>query len=400
GSPAGQDPFRSSLTPDDRQQLAILMSVFGLPALRRLVGDPTRPFDDPKGQVFRPDPPALRYLDPLNRDEGFFTPRGFDTAEIDLTSCRASVNLRWEGEPPAPTKETFAQALSVENYIHVTDLGWDSFVQVVWKGFLFPLGHRASLVKVTQRRFLPKRENADGMDPTAYLIQRFFIICRRPMKTFPALNQPFGGRHFPAQTVEMVTTVTEDLSPDFDFIPVDQEWDELKSGNHDRLPIKPAAVAFWPQRVDKTDVIFQYKLNGDSRQVSSPLLFVDNVAAHSATTMRAIVEAYNNYPNQLRRTASHGGAERKYADTARGGETSFPTNAWRLAAEGRLASPDLPIDPVAVYTFDALMEGADQPPFYPVCKEADVIMASVDRLLGRAQGAITVSFYDGYLKDT
>ena len=41
----------------------------------------------------------------------------------------------------------------VEEWRHRAAVGQDHYVRVVYKGYLFPFGHRASLIKVTERKF-------------------------------------------------------------------------------------------------------------------------------------------------------------------------------------------------------------------------------------------------------
>src|SRR5437870_7235560 len=69
--------------------------------------------------------------------------------------------------------------LSVEEWRHRATTGRDNYVRVVYKGYLFPFGHRASLVKITERKFHP-----DKPGNIAYLRQRMFIIVREPEMAF------------------------------------------------------------------------------------------------------------------------------------------------------------------------------------------------------------------------
>ena len=47
--------------------------------------------------------------------------------------------------------------LTIEEWKHRAALGRDHEVKVVYAGFLLPFGHRASLVKITERKFAPGR---------------------------------------------------------------------------------------------------------------------------------------------------------------------------------------------------------------------------------------------------
>ncbi|HTE64137.1 MAG TPA: hypothetical protein VK631_27520, partial [Solirubrobacteraceae bacterium] len=68
---------------------------------------------------------------------------------------------------------------SLQQWKHRATMGRDHEVKVVYAGFLFPFGHKASLVKVTERKFTPGRPG----NP-AYLYQRMFIIVQEPTRTY------------------------------------------------------------------------------------------------------------------------------------------------------------------------------------------------------------------------
>lgn len=475
--------FIASLSAQDRAELVVLMTAYAMPALRRLLASKDGGgdlIDDPKGMVVRPKEP-LDFLSKETRkyevslpdgtkkeisvfQEGILLPQGYSEFDLTLSASKATLRSRWEGEPPAPLSSDpfFARALNIQGYIHRTVWGRDALVQVDYKGFLFPLGHRAALIKVSERQFLPAKANAEQIDPTAYLIQRYYIVCGRPSKSFPALGQPFKGREFPASAVDMVTLVTPEI------VPVDTSKEETLD-LHLGAPLpgtKPSCLSpgrseamavgrvFWPRtRPGKSDndsppnrygheIQFEYRIDGHPQALRSPLVFVDNTAAHDAATIKALVEYYEDlpYPTNLvtgdpnsipalgatglsakkfLRIASTGGVERKYAPALNSGETSFQTEYWVLGATGGVgvgvpASPPPPRtirqylgtlmgaqaeteEKSASFSMDALMEGADQPPFYPRVHRALIKMQPLDRLLGRPQGLIEVGYSNRYV---
>ena len=77
-----------------------------------------------------------------------FLPLPVNVKRLMLTSLGAWMNVRGAWEPPS--------MLSVEEWRHRGTMGRDHYVRVVYKGYLFPFGHRASLVKVTERKFHPQ----------------------------------------------------------------------------------------------------------------------------------------------------------------------------------------------------------------------------------------------------
>ena len=86
---------------------------------------------------------------------------------------------------PKTQRNTF----TVEQCKHSATMARDHYMRVVYKGYLLPFGHRASLVKATERRF----DSLNGKS-YAYLHQRMFVIVQKPRKDFPVLGQANGAR--------------------------------------------------------------------------------------------------------------------------------------------------------------------------------------------------------------
>ena len=79
-----------------------------------------------------------------------YTPTPADVNRLMLTSLGAWMNIRGFWDPDKGTD------LSVEEWKHRGTMGRDHYVKVVYKGYLYPFGHKASLVKVTERKFHPQ----------------------------------------------------------------------------------------------------------------------------------------------------------------------------------------------------------------------------------------------------
>lgn len=77
-----------------------------------------------------------------------FFPTPVDVKQFMMSSFGAWMNVRGAWEPP--------EGLSVEEWRHRGTMGRDHYVRVVYKGYLFPFGHRASLIKITERKFHPQ----------------------------------------------------------------------------------------------------------------------------------------------------------------------------------------------------------------------------------------------------
>lgn len=87
---------------------------------------------------------------------------------------------------------------------HSAVMGRDQKVVVTYHGALYPFGHAAVLVKVTERKFLP------GYEDTAWLWQRFFVVVKEPVKTYEGGDTALG-RALPFTSVRFKTLVTPTL---------------------------------------------------------------------------------------------------------------------------------------------------------------------------------------------
>ena len=68
---------------------------------------------------------------------------------------------------------------SLLQWRHRTWGGRDTHVRVVRKGYLFPFGHRASLITVNERKL-----STGAGTPGAYLRERIFLVIGQPIKNY------------------------------------------------------------------------------------------------------------------------------------------------------------------------------------------------------------------------
>ncbi|HEX7480627.1 MAG TPA: hypothetical protein VF331_22695, partial [Polyangiales bacterium] len=91
---------------------------------------------------------------------------------------------------------------TVSSWTHRMAMGRDNYVELHYSGILYPFGHQADLVKITERKFHPLAPHR------AFLWQRQFIVVREPVKSYP-----LGLRQLPFTEVHLKTLVTPDLGP-------------------------------------------------------------------------------------------------------------------------------------------------------------------------------------------
>jgi len=263
-------------------------------------------------------------------------PGGLVTAPVAARRLMLSALGAWldlAGDwPVAEIVPGVGQALSVSQWRHRATMGRDHFVRVVYEGFLYPFGHRAALIKITERKFV----RVDGVN-IAYLRQRMYILVREPERWFVTDApysvsglHPFFGEVLPVdhmspfQTVRIVTTVTPNL---------DQPSRALPDADNQSL--------FWPGWNGSPFGFQMRALDRDGRELhfQAPLLFIA-LDAHTETNLANINALYNANlsPWNGYRVLDLGGQPLAYAPSSDGkGATAFPAWTLRLGAVQRRA---------------------------------------------------------------
>ncbi|MCC8944248.1 hypothetical protein H8A97_03800 [Bradyrhizobium sp. Arg62] len=432
------EQFRASLDAYDRHELVILSSVPGLPVRGRRKEDGSltdlSQINIPAGFELRDAlPEKLGAGVALADRSAIYKPQPLDVSELTLTALGGTFDADTSFVPPASAKvvvpvsffqslvpealrkdlkdsrRNLFDALSIERWRHLAVLGRDIKVEVVYKGFLFPLGHRASLIKLTERRFYAA---PDGR-PTAFLIQRMFLRVGMPEKNYPAIGQPNGGRRWPVERLELLTRVTPDIVDPAAATVGSNNPTETMVANEGRIFLRAGStttspgLVFWPRTStrDGADIRFEMQIDQRGTRVRLPLIFVDNTAANDEEAMRRLAKYYNTIltgDQEWRRRMQHSGIKRRYAPETEPDNTSFETLSWLLEAEGQQRTlPKINCARQASFDnvdfdFPPLLQGADQPPFYPVMAEADVRIERVDRFAGGRVEPVTVKFDNEY----
>ena len=338
------------------------------------------PLTDPP----KPNPHLIRMsLDPLDRSMLVTAMSGFDESlkggadyhplsseakRLHLSSLGALLDA--EGTWPKTPEH-----IDLQQWRHVATLGRDQYVRVMYAGYLWPFGHAASLIKVSERKF----ESLDGQrtQRVALLRQRFFIAVREPVRTYSGANHAFQGRNFPFTRIELLTRVTPDLSePGAD----DSALQPAKSTTLYGGDLVPRML-FWPMvpaGAKLADVAFEIAatdISGLSTTFSMPLLFVGKLAEQKSS---AVCKSYNATPAFPRRRAGIGGAIVTYAppDPADKGDPKLPTRTITFAA--------------------ASLPDAIDPAVYPEIDVAECGIKPIQKLLGKHDFITEVAYPDFY----
>lgn len=406
--------FRATMDANDRHQLVITTSAHGLPVLgRRLFNGDIAPgasqFDPPPGYHLRGIAPET--LDGKKFDlSAIYRPPALSISELTLSALGGSLNLATDFVPPAPAqvlddKEksiNLFEALSLERWRQRTALGRDVLVEVVTKGFMFPTGHLASLVKITERRF---ESVTPGAPPTAFLIQRKFLRFRKLEKEFPAIGQPDHARRWCAHRMRLIKDKTPDLvDPEESQPSLTKESCNVAPTANGRVWIPGGTgLVFWPRTkaMEGGEVWFEMLIDKESSPVKLPLLFVDASAANDPVTMAEIVDYYNKCVP--RRFSSTPGLTRRLKRNRQSvvmaaehnpGDTSYETDWWDIGAEGGQST-----DGNRNYRRTSFMEGQDQPPFYPFIERARCRIGQIERFSGQGECWREVQYYPHYVSN-
>lgn len=181
----------------------------------------------------------------------------------------------------------------LEEWRHVATMGRDHYVRIVSRGFLFPYGHRASIVTVTERRFDTLQRAASS--PLAggwgaYLRQRRFLIVREPVKHYgasgdpeAAFGQPHAGRAWPFRSIRVRTLAT----PVLDSVATEDAF----AGIHETF-VPTVGGATFRFNLAGTD------LEGRTSEASVPVVFVPGEVALAAGGSGMLREAFNDLDEQ------------------------------------------------------------------------------------------------------
>lgn len=261
--------------------------------------------------------------------------------------------------------------LSIEEWKHLATMGRDHEVKVVYAGFLLPFGHRASLVKVTERKIY-----AGPGGRVAYAFQRMFIIVREPEKSFTTTTMLPGDIRadlaMPLKSVRILTRITPDLDPpvnlpggsSFLFVPF----------------VKNAPFQFKIVAVDRESNVVEFR---------APLTFMERprntgnaTTPHSSPLAQSLAQ-YNGL-DAYRREIPLNGQRLAYADSQAPDDTTLVTEA-------------LTFDAVALPGATSNPKTLDDPRFLPVLDHADAVVPAMSALAGAAT-PVSLVYPDAYKK--
>ena len=305
-----------------------------------------------------------------------YEPEPIDTSLLMLSALGGWLDSRGAWDPPG---------LSVEEWVHRASMARDHYVRVVYKGFLYPFGHRVSLVKVTERKFHspPGATTGNPQSPyagnIAYLRQRLFIVVRERERSFDgpeheALrskdNKASWQRQMPFASVRILTQNTPNL---------DQPAASDINGHDQQM--------FWPSVGGKP---FHFScvgidLDGSRIAFDMPMIFIDNMLACPRERRGDTLHP------QWERAEWHA-AEARVNYDSRLDLRSIPLRRQRVALAGSMKPGDTAVE-VETMVFSgeteaenaslrALSDNLNRPLFYPKVQEVRARVGALAKLGG------------------
>jgi hypothetical protein len=329
--PTDPGPFPAAMTPNDRDQIVILTS--GAAGYSVQTGGTLEPF------VPTPIHATRMFLSALG---GWLNSKG-----------------SWPTPPSYTVPGAPAQQLDLTEWVHRATEGRDHYVRIAYEGYLYPFGHRATLVKVSERKFLTSDVSPSVTSPSAYLMQHMYIVVREKEKVYPANSFQFSSREMPFYGNITIKTV---VTPDIDM-PA-----PLPGGGSNSFWINVGGKGF-PFHLAGAD------LAGATVDFLADLIFVSD----SETNLANVQSQYANSDDQRR--CSVKGQKVAYADPSEG-DTVLKTDGLFFTTE-----PDFSQNPAVSFA---------NAPFIPRLDKAQVSVPALEQLLGTTT-PVTIELFQPYL---
>ncbi|MBV9791420.1 MAG: hypothetical protein JOZ51_24705 [Chloroflexi bacterium] len=333
-NPNAQNPFPTTLEPDHRRQLVRLTSDWSLAE----------------------------------------QPRPLQVDQFMLTSQGAWMRTRGRWEPSA------AAGLTIQEWRHNATQGRDHYVRVVERGYIYPFGHRAVHITISERKIQTVPKPGGGTQTVAALRKRQYIVITEPNKRYEETSDAFkhAAREMPlSQGLRIATTVTPLLDS-----PSPQSQIGLTG-------------AFWV-RANGGDVPFHFvatDVEGQESEFSTALIFIPADKIGDTNVIKAVNTAYTFLPpgvpeSSARRAAHVPGQQIALAPSASSGaRAGTPGDGTSLTIERLLFNTAAPIK--------ALDGGLS---FLPNLERAAARVPAVEQLSGVAQ-SVNIKLFTEYLNN-
>lgn len=298
-----------------------------------------------------------------------FTPFPVPVNDLMLTTLGAYLDWHAFFDVPNP-QDTY---LNIIEWEHIATLGRDHYVKIVEEGYLFPFGHRAAVVKITERKF-------DNQTKAAVNRQRMFVVVLEKEVLYSAYDPKGDFIEFPFQAVRIETNQTPNIdNPETDETRLISVSSSAGTGRKVvRLPGSTGNTMFnFYINVGGKGFLFDLVATdkeGVEHPFRMPLAFMENRIARDKNLMEKVIAVYqgkeSNGYNKVYNEAGFCSQEIAYAESLVDGDTSFETEKIKFDAQ--------------IYPVD----GEGELKFHPKMKEASVFVKQIDELTGSRQATV------------
>jgi hypothetical protein len=291
-----------------------------------------------------------------------FTPFPVPVKKLMLTGLGSYLDWHAFFDVPTPIDNH----LNIIEWEHLATLGRDHYVKVVREGYLFPVGHRAALVKVTERKF-------DAGTKAAVNKMRMYIVILEKEVLYKRNDPANKFIKFPFQAIKIENDYTPNINK-----PVQIALDEIniqlmkvvKIGVD--CPQKPGRSSTYNFYINVNSKPFLFDITatdkeGNEHRIQMPLAFVENLTGRSKSMVEKMVANYN--PQKNLNEVPFNGQQVAYAECLVDGDTTFETK--KLSFGGQF--------------YPASDEGDLK--FHPIMQTADIYIKAVDELTGKREPA-------------
>ncbi len=292
--------------------------------------------------------------------------RPVSVRDLAISPLGAWADLRGAWDPPVS-----GDLVEWENRL---TMGRDHRVKVARLGYLYPWGHQAVLVELTEREILASPDPVPGErgPDAAYLRVRLFLAVTEPHRAYPdpASSSDLGHPKQCFRTVDFITTKTPALDTYRPLPPPAPPVPDGDINGHGR-------EAFWP-KVGGQEFRFEVSFHDWSGRISTSnvtAIFIGFTAAGNPAVLADVESAYETetssrtgtpVPRPGLRTSLFRGQSVAFARERETDDTTVETSDVTFAGERRPSAPP----------------GDREFPFSAVIDAASVRIPSVARIAG------------------
>ena len=277
-----------------------------------------------------------------------FTPQAVQVRQLMLTALGGWLDGVLQVSRQSLENAKLTGSLNLLKWSHLATLGRDHYVQVVYAGNIFPFGHEASLVRITQRT--PKSNYAVNL-------QLFFIVITELEKKYNPIDAANQFNSFPYSTIKFVTAATPSIDTPQRFCTTLTD----KQNDHQFIP-----------QVNKTPFAFRligYDLEGNEVDFEMPLVFVQHGhlsrqkrQSQHAANINGIAQFYND-------------ANQKYIPT------SVDLRSQKMALARSQTPGDTHVEALSA-SFHAAATPSQAPGFRPLVAGMEIFIHAVQAITG------------------